>query len=295
MKTSLFTVSFAGFWGQHQLSLEESILKTAELGYESVEIMCKRPHLSILDYSINDCEKLAKFIKKTGISVSALAGYTNFTGGMDFSEIPFVEMQINYVEELAKRAQILNAPIVRIFSAYDRTDISFARQWQVTTRAIAECCDRAKQYKVAIGLQNHHDLGADTKSLAELVKQVNCPNLIPLFDCWNPHLRGENLAQSTKLMASKMKFTTVADYVVIPRTRYQPDLVNYSNITPAYVMAVPMGEGDLDYSIFFKTLQKSNYQGVVSYEMCSPLRDGGDLKTLENYAKIFLKYMEQFQ
>lgn len=294
MKTSLFTVSFAGLWGQHHLSLEESIAKTAELGYESVEIMCKRPHLSILDYSISDCEKLANFIKNSRISVSALAGYTNFTGGLDSGEVPFVEMQINYVEELVKRAQILNAPIVRIFSSYDRLDIPFARQWQVTVKAIAECCELARQYDVAIGLQNHHDIGADTKSLAELVKQINHPNLIPMFDCWNPHLRGENLAQSTKLMAPKMQFTTVADYVVIPRTRYQPDLVNYSNITPAYVMAVPMGEGDLDYSTFFKTLQNSNYQGVVSYEMCSPLRDGGDLKTLEKYARTFLKYMEQF-
>ncbi len=108
-------------------------------------------------------------------------------------------------------------------------------------------------------------------------------------------MNGENLAQSTKLMAPKMKFTTVADYAVIPRTRYQPDLVNYININPAYVMAVPMGEGDLDYPAFFKTLLKNNYQGVVSYEMCSPLRDDGDLKTLEKYAGSFLKYMEQFR
>ena len=56
-----------------------------------------------------------------------------------------------------------------------------------------------------------------------------------------------------------------------------------------------MGEGDLDYSTFFKTLLKNNYQGVVSYEMCSPLRDDGDLKTLEKYAGSFLKYMEQFR
>ncbi len=43
-------------------------------------------------------------------------------------------------------------------------------------------------------------------------------------------MNGENLAQSTKLMAPKMKFTTVADYAVIPRTRYQPDLVNYNEL-----------------------------------------------------------------
>ena len=50
MKTSLFSVSFAGLWGQAKLSLEESIDKTASLGFDGIEIMGKRPHLSILDY-----------------------------------------------------------------------------------------------------------------------------------------------------------------------------------------------------------------------------------------------------
>jgi hypothetical protein len=27
--------------------------------------------------------------------------------------------------------------------------------------------------------------------------------------------------------------------------------------------------------------------------MCSPLRDGGELPTLENYARAFLKYMKE--
>ena len=39
MKTSLFTVSFAGLWGQHRLTLEESIDKVAELGFDGIEIM----------------------------------------------------------------------------------------------------------------------------------------------------------------------------------------------------------------------------------------------------------------
>ena len=60
MKTCLFTVSFAGFWGQHKLSLEEAIAKTAALGFQGIEIMGKRPHLSPLDYSLADLERYAK-------------------------------------------------------------------------------------------------------------------------------------------------------------------------------------------------------------------------------------------
>ena len=49
MKLSLFTVSFAGLWGQHALTLEASIDKAAELGYTGGELMGKRPHFSPLD------------------------------------------------------------------------------------------------------------------------------------------------------------------------------------------------------------------------------------------------------
>ena len=33
MELSLFTVSFAGLWGQHKLTLEQSIDQVADLGY----------------------------------------------------------------------------------------------------------------------------------------------------------------------------------------------------------------------------------------------------------------------
>jgi hypothetical protein len=57
MKLSRFTVSFAGPWGQHALTLEAAIDKAAELGYRAVELMGKRPHLSPLDYSLSDCAR----------------------------------------------------------------------------------------------------------------------------------------------------------------------------------------------------------------------------------------------
>ena len=58
MRTALFSVSFAGLWGQDRLTLEQSIDLTAELGFGGIEIMGKRPHLSPLDYSVDDCRRL---------------------------------------------------------------------------------------------------------------------------------------------------------------------------------------------------------------------------------------------
>lgn len=93
------------------------------------------------------------------------------------------------------------------------------------------------------------------------------------------------------MMGGAMRFTTVADYVQLPRSRYQPDLVNYQKVEPPFCVAVPMGEGELDYKRFFDALQRQGFDGWVSYEMCSPVRDGGELVTLRQYAKQFQEFM----
>ena len=292
MKSCLFTVSFAGFWGQDRLDLEQSIAKTAELGYEGVEIMGKRPHLSVLDYSLEDCQRIGDLIEKHQLKVAAVAGYNNFTGGMDSPEVPFVEMQVDYVDQLAQRAALLGGDLVRIFSSYERDDVPFARQWQVTIDAIRQCADRAAIHGVKIGIQNHHDIGVDTRALEQLLVEVDRSNVVAMFDCWSIHLRGADLAADVNRMASKIGFTTVADYVTIPRYRYDQQMVNYLAHDPAFVRAVPMGEGELDYTTFFAALKQVGYDGWVCYEMCSPVRDGGDMATLERYARTFLEYMK---
>lgn len=294
MKTSLFTVSFAGLWGQHRLTLEEAVDRTSELGFEGIEIMGKRPHLSPLDWSLADCDRLRARIEKRGLKVSAVAAYTNFTGGMEAAEVPFADMQVGYVEALAERAKRLGSDLVRIFTSYERDDTPFARQWQVTVEAVRECCDRAATHGVTIGVQNHHDLAVHTKAMAEFLAAVDRPNVVPMHDCWSPYLRGEDVAAGARAMANRMRLTTVADYVTLPRARYRPDLVNYAPSNPPFSMAVPMGDGELPYREFFGALREAGFKGWVSYEMCSPLRGGGSLENLERCARRFLDYMREY-
>ena len=49
MKAGLFSVSYAGFWGQASLSLPQFIARAGQLGFSSVMLAGKRPHLSPLD------------------------------------------------------------------------------------------------------------------------------------------------------------------------------------------------------------------------------------------------------
>src|SRR6478672_9498835 len=109
MRTALFTVSFAGLWGQDRLTLEESIDLAADLGYDGVEIMGKRPHLSVLDYTEDDCRRLRERVERRGLRVAAVAAYTDFAGGTGAIEVPFTEMQVAHVTDLARRSSALGS------------------------------------------------------------------------------------------------------------------------------------------------------------------------------------------
>jgi len=58
------------------------------------------------------------------------------------------------------------------------------------------------------------------------------------------------------------------------------------------VQAVPIDEGFIDYPTFFEALREGGFDGLVAYEMCSPLRGGGSMENLDSYARRFLDFMK---
>src|ERR1043165_9321501 len=139
MTPVLFSVSYAGFWGQHRLSVEEFIRHARALGYAGVELMGKRPHLSPLDWSERKLGTLRALCEAEGIEVSCVAGYTNFTAGAEYGENPHVEQQIQYVESLAAMAAKLGCDLVRVFTGYETPALSIAQQWTRVVSALQEC------------------------------------------------------------------------------------------------------------------------------------------------------------
>ena len=292
MKLSLFSVSYAGFWGQDALDLTEFISKSAQLGYDSVMIAGKRPHLSPLD---TDDEKIASVkdaLSEYNIDCSVIGGYTDISGSAAV-EVPYLEMQIAYVESLSRIAADLGAPFVRVFTGYDLEKENPHAAWKNVVSTLQEMCDRAAAHGVTIAVQNHHDIGVHTDALFEIIGDIDRGNCKVGFDAWSPALRGENLYEAAKKMAPHTAITTNADYIRLKRFVYQPELINYRNAEPDLVRAVKFGEGFIDYEGFFKGLIDGGFDGIANYEMCSPIRGGGSAKNLDAYAAHYLEWMKE--
>ncbi len=291
MKLCLFSVSYAGFWGQHKMNVTDFIAQASQLGYDSVMLMGKRPHLSPLDISAQKVETIQNALNEYQIKCSIIGGYTDFSG-TGAAEVPFLEMQIQYVEQLALLAQQLGASTVRIFTAYDSTTQMPHALWCQVVAALQECCERAAAYDVTVAVQNHHDVAVHSDALLELLHDIDRPNCKLGFDAWSPALRDENLFEAARKMAPHTAITTNADYIKMPRYAYQPELINYQRQHPDMVRAVKFGTGFIDYSAFFHGMKEGGFKGIATYEMCSPIRGGGKLENLNEYASEYLTWMK---
>jgi sugar phosphate isomerase/epimerase len=283
MIPTLFSVSYAGLWGQHRLDLVPFIRKAATLGYRAVELMGKRPHLSILEADDARLAEIRHAANEAGVEIATIAAYTNFTMGRD-TEIPSVEIQVAYVRSLAQIAAKLGARIVRIFTGYSTEPDGYSRDWDLCVRGARECAEAAARCGVILGVQNHHDIGVGVESYAEFLDDVNHPNFRAMFDPWSPALHGTDLKAAARLLAPRMVQTTLADYLRLPRYAYLPGLVNYKRLDDM-IRAVPLGEGFLDLDGFMAGLREGGFQGYVAYEMCSPLRGGGSEENLDRAAR----------
>jgi sugar phosphate isomerase/epimerase len=279
MRLILHSVSYTGAWpGQAALGLEEFIPRAAGLGYEGVMLAAKRPHLSLLDYPPDRPERrkaLRALAEAHGLRIDCLAAYTDFAAGLDRPDLPHWEHQAGYVAGLAGLARDLGCPLIRVFTGYERPGLPDGLAWERTVSALRECARQVERFGVTLAVQNHHDLAAHHESLHQLLTEVDHPRCRAAFDAWAPVLQGLNgagRAAAGRRLAPFLAHTTVADYAPLPRYRYRPDLVNYV-AEPARMLAVPLGEGIIDYAAFFAALAEVGYTGAAAYEICSPLRD----------------------
>ncbi len=290
MQLGLFSISYGGLWGQAALDLRAFVRRAASLGFDAVMLAGKRPHLSPLDMTPDAITALHEELQTAGVSCPVVAAYTDISP-LNAAEVPFIEMQIAYVESLCRIGSQLGANVVRVFTAYEPPGTSPHANWQRVVATIREVCDRAAGYGFTVAIQNHHDVGLHTTALLELLVDIGRSNCKLGFDAWSPALRDEDLYEAAKAAAPHTTITTNADYVRLPRYRYRPELVNYAREEPDLVRAVPFGAGFIDYPAFFRGLRDGGFDGLATYEMCSPIRGGGAIGNLDEYARAYVRWM----
>ena len=297
IKTCLHSVSYAGVWrGQVRLSVDEFFDKAKQLGFDGVMLMAKRPHVSPLDYDQAARKALRHKMESLGLELVCMAGYTDFTAGIDKAGIPNMEIQAAYVGELARLACDMGTDMVRIFTGYERPGVPFDSQYALVVEGLKLAGKQAAEYGVTLAVQNHHDIASHHDTMCWLLEEVNLPNVKVAFDPWTPTLQGispEQIRAAVLKLKPYIVHTTAAQYVRLPRFHYEDAFINFVP-DQTLIRAVPMDRGIVDYNTFINTLKEIGYRGYIGYEICAVLEGGGDMENLDRTAKKFLEYVKDF-
>lgn len=97
--------------------------------------------------------------------------------GNDFCHPPGPKRreQLAYVKRWIELAEILGAPVIRIFSGTAKAGQSESEAHKLAVAAIEECCEFAGQHGVFLALENHGGLTTTVEGMLRLVRDVNSP------------------------------------------------------------------------------------------------------------------------
>ncbi len=157
-KLALHTVSYGGAWrGQALLPIEAALEAAARLGYDGVMMAAKRPHVSPLDYDSDRRKKLREKIEELDLTVVCLAGYVDFTAGIERQMAPMLEIHAIYIRELARLAHDLGVSMIRVFTGLERKGPTFDNHWEACIQGLKLAANQAAEFDVTLAVQNHHD------------------------------------------------------------------------------------------------------------------------------------------
>jgi len=151
-----------------QLTLKDFIDDCAKLGLEGTELTSYYfPKETTADY----LHALRRQCFRLGLDVSGTAIGNEFghpAGEKRAAEIAKTKQWIDF-------AEILGAPVIRIFAGHQQKGQTEAEAHSLMVSAIEECCDYAGKHGVHLALENHGGPTATADGLLKFVRDVNSP------------------------------------------------------------------------------------------------------------------------
>jgi sugar phosphate isomerase/epimerase len=287
LKISLDTVGYAGYFYEGEpLSLENSMRKAAEYGFDAVDIWPHRPIAFPMDVSKDRRKKLVDLAEDLGLKFAAIEAITDFRRS-DHILLPKQEKEIMFVKECCELAHDVGCPIIRILAGFvgyfwhvgwslgygntamwnTRTievskEEDFLIEWEFAKNGIRECAEIAADYGVTLALQNHPPLTNNTEETLAMIEEINHPNLkigldLPLFESQDPEFIHD--------MVRKVgKERMVHSHLI--GLKYLGGMNNSWGF-----QEVLCWDGHENWIEFFKACNAIGYEGYFAHEQCSPI------------------------
>ncbi|HCG77388.1 MAG: hypothetical protein COZ37_01400 [bacterium (Candidatus Ratteibacteria) CG_4_10_14_3_um_filter_41_18] len=240
MKTSITIYSCAQLFSAKKMTVKEFIEYASSVGFEGVD----------LGYYWEDKKRefteLPAWLNDNNIALSGYIVGNNFGAVVGTGK---VREEIAKVKLAIDEANQLGAKVLRVFAG-GRKGLSWGEGSNLICDCLAECTEYGKQNKIILALEDHGGLAATSKQVLFYLNKINSPFLKANVDIGNFWSYGEEPSKGVKNTASYAAMVHVKDL------KKKED----------GLLAVPVGEGDIDFAECFRILKDAGYNGYLSLE-----------------------------
>ncbi len=283
MRIGLHTITYAGFFYEGPgLPIEEQIVKAADYGFESVEVMAKRPVASPFDMDGDRCARVKDLAAEKGLDLDFIAGYIDLGRPNPVDR----ERELVWARDTLRMARDLGGKYVRVYAGgeviHGSAPVRDQWDWCVeNTRALVPV---AKEFGVEMALEIHTGAAQTVDALADMLRQIGDPSVKVVLDPPLLAFRGESPAESFKTINSitKIVHAHIGDF------QRKAPLIKYATVpglAAEYIerlQHVPLGEGIVEIEEFMRAAHADGFDGALAFEICTPFHVNHDKPTMED-------------
>jgi sugar phosphate isomerase/epimerase len=283
MKIGLHTITYSGlFYDGPGLSLEEQICKAAEYGYESVEVMAKRPVASPFEMCPDRCARARDLAAEKGLAMEFVAGYIDLGRSHPVDR----ERELVWAKETFRMTRDLGAKWARVYAGGEtiHSDSPIRSQWDWCVENIRLLAPIAEDFGIQMALEIHTGVAQTVDALTDMLRQIDDPRVLVVLDPPLLAFRGEDAAEAFRTVngVTKIVHGHIGDFV------RQAPLVRYSAVPGLAIeyieriAPVPLGTGIVELDKFMRTAMAEGMEGSIAFEICTPFHVNHNRPTVQD-------------
>ncbi len=287
MKIGLHTISYAGlFYDGPGLTLEEQIERAAAYGFESVEVMAKRPVASPFEMDADRCARCRDLAAEKGLSMDFIAGYVDL-GRPDPVDR---ERELVWAKETFRMTRDLGGKYCRVYAGGERIydDAPVWDQWDWCIEGLKTLVPVAKDFGVQMALEIHTGTAQTVAAMVDMLQEIDDPSVVVVLDPPLLALHNEDVTEAYQTIRplADIVHAHICDHVHRPAWITYHSMVGLGAQHTDYIYTVPIGEGVVDIIGFMRVAHADGFDGSLAVEVCTPFHFNHKRPTIEDVDRI---------
>lgn len=258
--------------GTPEYTLFEAIDLFKKIGLDGIEIIIQTdgyPCAIPLNATKEQINEVKEKLNDVGLEVSGVTPYLNLFNSLDEN---VRQKECEDLKKVIDIANMLNAKNIRIYGGkfVDGEEDPDGAKLRQLVKSMRECGDYCSQYGIRLCLENHFGtMTTDAKTTAEIVRQIDHPNVGILYDQANiAFFPAEEYDEAIELQKDKIYYVHCKDLVYRGGVPQKPkfNMVSHVNEEDRTVHSRIPGQGILNWPGILRKLKEIGYDGWLSLE-----------------------------